>query len=89
MLKVTLILDNKFACDMTPNDFVKERYLTKMANDDLKYIEIDQGDEYPELVDSEHELTTTRIVCPYHKQHPDRTWGGCSCRTLTERKKKL
>ena len=40
-----------------------------------------------DIKNDEYETITTRIVCPYHKQHPNRTWSGCTCRTLTERKR--
>jgi len=37
--------------------------------------------------DDKYETITTRIICMYHKQYPDRPWSQCTCRTLTERRR--
>ncbi len=51
MLKVVLILDNKIASNLSPVEFVKRHYLTDMAISDLEYIKVEQGDDYPELLE--------------------------------------
>lgn len=44
MLKVTMILDNKFASNMTPEGFVKQYYLTDLAIEDLVGFNVVQAD---------------------------------------------
>ena len=40
-----------------------------------------------DIINDEYETITTRIICPYHKDHPGKTWAGCTCRILTEQRK--
>jgi len=49
MIKVTMILDNKYASSLKPIDFVKEIYLTQEANEDLEMIIVEQESDFPEL----------------------------------------
>ena len=44
MIFVNMVLDNKFASDMSPESFVKMRYLTALAKADLVNIEVKQGE---------------------------------------------
>ncbi|MDO8640848.1 MAG: hypothetical protein Q7R33_04840 [Nitrosarchaeum sp.] len=44
MIVVKMKLDNKFAADMTPEEFVKYYYLTVRAKEDLVKIEVEQTD---------------------------------------------
>jgi len=39
---------------MTPKDFVKKRYLTKMAREDLEYINVIQEGSFPEIEKQEN-----------------------------------
>ena len=49
MLRVVLILDNWIASTLSPEMFVKEYYLTDRAKKDLKYYNVDQGDDFLEI----------------------------------------
>jgi len=53
MLKVVLILDNWIASTLSPEMFVKEYYLTDRAKNDLKYYNVDQDDDYVELLEKQ------------------------------------
>lgn len=44
MIFVKLVLDNKYAIDMIPEEFVRKYYLTQMAKDDLVKVEVKQGE---------------------------------------------
>jgi len=48
MLKVTMILKNRFASPMPPTDFVKTYYLTKDAIIDLQAINVEQDTSFCE-----------------------------------------
>ena len=50
MLKVTLILDNKFASPLSPKEFVREYYLTRKALEDLKNIFVEQKSHFVESI---------------------------------------
>lgn len=49
MLKVVLILDTWVANLLSLEMFVKGYYLTDSANEDLRYINIEQGDDFLEI----------------------------------------
>jgi hypothetical protein len=44
MIFVKLVLDNKFAIDITPENFVRHYYLQSLAIEDLVDIEVGQGE---------------------------------------------
>ena len=45
MLKVIMVLDNKFASSLSPKEGVEYYYLTDRAREDIKSIQVYQGDD--------------------------------------------
>ena len=49
MLKVTMLIDNKYASPDTPLDFVRRRYLSSEALLDCKDIYVQQESDFPSV----------------------------------------
>ena len=49
MIKATIILDNKYACDLSPVEFVKKIWLSKVGREDLVDIICEQEGEFEPL----------------------------------------